>query len=147
MGKEIHRRVRATRHVAPLSVPLDRTTLSVDWRRVLLSLRRAHQVKLTKAKKVTLVPVEASIVQQVASVDTGEPGKRSPVQLRRLLHNIKFTGVTGRVQGRIDHLVRAFRAFLINASNIEITRWWKRIHRLLPEPIFFVVYATLKAVL
>lgn len=147
MGKEIQRRVRTTKQASPLSIPLDQTTLLVDWSRILSSLRRAHRAKLTKTKKKQLVPVDAPVVVAVPVTDTGKPGARSPLQLRRLLANVKFSGITDHTQSRIDTLIRTFRSFLVDASDTEITSWWKRLHTLLPEPIFFVLYASLKAVL
>lgn len=147
MGKEIHRRVRSSRHVSPASIPLDRTTLSVNWSSVLSSLRRAHRTKLRGSNSRRIVPSDAPVVPDVPSADTGTPGNRTPLQLRRLLANVRFTGINGKIQGRIDHLIRAVRKFLNQATESDIANWWKRLHRTLPEPIFFVVYTSLKAVL
>lgn len=150
MSKEVQRRTRATKHVAPLSIPLDTTITSINWGKILQSLRIADKLKRRKAKVVYVVPEgqAAPIVPIVPDghIDIGAPVTRNAVQLRRVLTNVRFSGLTGPIQGRIDHLIRAFRRFLTDATNIQITRWWKKLHRLLPEPIFFILYSVLKAV-
>lgn len=150
MPKEIQRRARATKHVAPLSIPLDTTITAINWSKILHSLRVAHRVKQRKTPTPPILPegVTTPILPVVADGDIaiGSPITRNAVQLRRVLANVRFSGLTGPIQGRIDHLIRAVRRFLIEATNIQITRWWKQLHRQLPEPIFFIVYSVLKAV-
>lgn len=150
MKKVAQKRARTTKHTAPLSIPLDHTITSIKWPLILTSLRKNHRLQQRRARvrpilsRRTPIVIDRPIVDN--SVETGSPGVRGPLQLRRVLANVRFSGLTGRIQGQIDHLIRAFRRFLTNATNIELTRWWSRLHRQLPEPYFFLVYAALKAV-
>lgn len=150
MPREIQRRTRATKHVPPLSIPLDTTITAIDWNGLLRSLKLKHEAKQRTSLVPPILPQGAATpIESVVAegdVSIGAPVTRNAVQLRRVLTNIRFSGVTGPIQGRIDHLIRAVRRFLIDATNIQITRWWKQLHRQLPEPIFFIIYSVLKAV-
>lgn len=150
MPREIQRRARATKHVAPLSIPLDTTITAINWCGLLRALKLKHTAKQSKSlvppilPKGDSTPIESVVAE--GDVVIGAPKTRNAVQLRRVLTNIRFSGVTGPIQGRISHLIRAVRRFLVEATNIQITRWWKQLHRQLPEPIFFILYTVLKAV-
>lgn len=144
MSTDAVKKQRTTKHRAHHSIQLNRSIIRIKWDKVLEAYSKKHRV--SNPVPAIVDTTVAIVVDQPDSV-TGTPSNRTPVQLRRLLSNIRFDGITGPIQGRIDHTIRAYRQFLTNATNQEIAGWWRRLHRQLPEPCFFLVYAALKATL
>jgi hypothetical protein len=148
------KRKRTSRQRIPFSIPLDHALARIDWSRILSSLQDTNEQKSSRRKvkaeagaAPTELPPDVAVAAEELGADlVGQPASRNPLQLRRICTAIKFRDASGEALGKLDFLTRQVRAFLTSSSQSEIARWWKRLHGLLPEPIFFLLYTTLRAV-
>jgi hypothetical protein len=138
------KRKRAPKRRIPFSIPLDHALLNLNWGTILRDLRKSSQRKSRpKAKYVK----PRCIVRPSTAALPGQPGKRTPPQLRTIVSGARLTGVSKRCQWHLDRLTQKQRQFLNNVNSpADVAAWWHRLYRILPEPIFFVVYTTLRAV-
>lgn len=144
------KRKRTSRQRIPFSIPLDNSVVHTDWSRILSSLCDAHEQKKARRKakaEAALLPPDVEVAAEELGPElVGAQSKRNPLQLRRVCTAIRFSGASGETLGKLDLLTRRVRAFLTSSTQSEIARWWQKLHRSLPESVFFLLYTTLRAV-
>lgn len=155
----LNKRKRTSKQRIPYAIPVDYTLVNINWSGILRDLRHSHD------RHQQLLHIPRVLEGGIASIDVIDQSPATyteltsiqpkfiatqrelanPIRLRRVLTCVKFTGLTDRIQGQLNLNIRRVRQFLTRASNQAISRWWQKLYRMLPEPYFFLLYTTFKA--